>query len=88
MFSSAWNDKSVADGKAHRALRTRVVSKGDIEAAIQNQKELVGVFVDMPHVFPLDVRDSHVVVVDLCDDSRAVDLIERGQGVAEIDGNA
>ena len=62
------------------------VAERDAELAADHEKELVGVVVSVPDVLPPGVRDTDVVVVDLADDPRAVDLVELGERGLDIHG--
>jgi hypothetical protein len=58
----------------------------DVELAVKDQEELVGVAVHVPEVLALRVRDPDVVVVHAGHDPRAVDIVEGGQRLGQIDG--
>ena len=59
----------------------------DVEPAVEDEEELVGVGVDVPHVVARGVGDPHVVVVDPGHDARTVDLLERRQRLGQVDGS-
>jgi hypothetical protein len=56
-----------------------------LEPAVEHQKELVGIFVDVPHMLALGVGDPYVVLVHSGDDPGTVDVVEPRKGLTEID---
>ncbi len=68
------------------ALLAGPVAKNDVKAAVENEEELVGVVVGMPHVVAERVGDADVVVVHRRDDTWAVELVERGEGLSQVHG--
>jgi len=69
--------EGVAGPEHDRGLCAVGSAHGDVELAVEDQEEPVGVLVDMPHVLALRVRDAHVVVHP-GHDPRAVDVVEPG----------
>jgi hypothetical protein len=57
-----------------------------VEFTVEDEEEFVGVVMDVPEVLTVGMGDPDVVIIDLADDPRAVDLIERRQRLGEIDG--
>jgi hypothetical protein len=62
------------------------IAKTNSELAVDHEEELIGVVVLMPHVLSLDLRNSHVVVVDPPNNARAPLFIERGECCGKVDG--
>lgn len=60
------------------------VSKFDMEGTIEDEEKLVSVVMRVPQVLAKSVSYPHVVVVHRGHDARAVDVIERGEGVVQI----
>ncbi|GAB3838896.1 hypothetical protein GCM10027610_043670 [Dactylosporangium cerinum] len=83
MFDAARHDERVALGEGHGVLAVLVADR-DVEPAVQDEEELVGVFVHVPDVLAQGVRDAHVVVVDPGHDPRAVHVVEGGQGLGQV----
>jgi len=48
-----------------------------VELTVENQEEFVGFFVDVPEMLTLGMGDPDVVIIDLADDSRTVDVVKR-----------
>ncbi len=59
---------------------------GDVELAVEDEEEFVGVFVDVPEVLTSGMRDPNVVIIDLGNDSRAVYVVKRLECLGQIDG--
>ena len=53
------------------------IPHGDVELTVENQEEFVGFFVDVPEMLSLGMGDPDVVIIDLADDSRTVDVVKR-----------
>src|SRR5687768_5261973 len=68
------HDEDVTALQRNGALLAAGLAQRDVEPAIQDEEELVGVGVHVPHVVTLRVGDLHVVVVDAGDDAGTVDL--------------
>jgi hypothetical protein len=71
MFHSSRNYKDVTSLQADGPRAAVCIPDAYVELAVQNEEELVGVVVDVPHVLALHFGDSYVIVVDACDDVRA-----------------
>nr|pir hypothetical protein SCGD3.04 - Streptomyces coelicolor [Streptomyces coelicolor] len=61
------------------------LAQGDVQCAVEDEEELVGVVVHVPDVLALDLRDADVVVVDGGDDTGAPLLGEGGEGGGQGD---
>ena len=70
--------------ESDRRLAAVGTSQRDVEFAVQDEEELVGVLVDVPDVLALGVGDADVIVVDTCHDARAVDVVERPEGAVHV----
>lgn len=86
MLHSSRNDEDVASMQVNGPRAAVRVPKGDVEVAVQNQEELVGVVVDVPDMLALHLGDSNVIVVDARDDARAPQVVERLERGIEIEG--
>jgi hypothetical protein len=71
MLYSSRNDEDVAAMQVDGPCAAVGISKANVEVAVQNEEELVGVVVDMPDMLALHFGDSYVVVIDSRDDARA-----------------
>jgi hypothetical protein len=57
-----------------------------MELTVEDEEEFVGVFVDVPQVLTSGVGDPDVVIIDLADDSRAVDIVKRLEALTRFTG--
>ncbi len=62
-----------------------VISKGDVEPASEDEEELIGLLVSMPHMIAERVRDPHVVVVHRGHNPRTIDIVKRAECLVEVD---
>ena len=69
-------DERVALAQRDGGLAAVSIADGHIELAVEDQEELVGVFVYVPQVLALGVGHANVVVVHAGDDPRTVNLVE------------
>jgi len=81
------HDVGVAGAQHHRGFAAIGIADSDVELAVQDEKELIGVLVDVPDVFAQRMCDPYVVVVHPSHDPRAVDVVEGGQGRGQVDGS-
>jgi hypothetical protein len=79
------DDEGVALAQDDRVLGF-AVAQVDLELAVEDEEELVGVLVHVPHVLAGGVGDLDVVVVHPGHDPRAVDLVEGRQCRGEVHG--
>jgi aminoglycoside/choline kinase family phosphotransferase len=61
------------------------LAQPDAQVPVQEEEELVGTVVGVPHVLAADLGHAHVVVVDPGDDARTPQLVEGGQRVPQVD---
>ena len=85
MFDSLRDDEGVPLDEVDQCFGSVAVTDRDVEDSVEDEEELVGVVVAMPHVVAQGVCDPYVVVVHAGDDARAVHLIEAVQRSREID---
>ena len=85
MFDSLRHDEGVPLDEVDQCFGSVAVTDRDVEDSVEDEEELVGVVVAMPHVVAQGVCNPHVVVVHASDDARAVHLIEALQRLREID---
>ena len=85
MLRTFRHDERVSLAQRDGGLAAVSIADGHIELAVEDQEELVGVVVDVPDVFALDLGDPDVLVVDVRDDARAPQRVEGGQGPGEGD---
>ncbi len=85
MFGAPRDNEDVTLAECHGPLGVVGVADGHVELAVENQKEFIGVLMDVPHMLTECLGDAHVVVVYSRNDPRAVDLVERRQGLLEVD---
>ncbi len=76
----------VALGEMNRRLDSGRVAQRDVEDTIEDEEELIGVGVGVPHVFAQRVGDPHVVVVHRGHDSWTPHIVKRGEGLVKVDG--
>lgn len=69
-------DEHVALAQRDGGLAAVSIADCHIELAVEDQKELVGVFVYVPHVLALGVGHANLVIVHAGDDPRTVRLVE------------
>jgi hypothetical protein len=79
------DDERVPRTQDHRGLGPVGVPDRDVELAVEYEEELVGVLVDVPQMVAEGVRYPYVLVVHPGHDPRAVDLVEGGEGVVQVD---
>src|SRR5262245_26356810 len=80
MFSTAWDDEQLALPQVQRA-----VSELDLELALEDEEEVVGVRMAVPDELALDLDHLDLVVVHRRDDARREALVEERQLLREID---
>jgi hypothetical protein len=68
------------------AFVASLVAESNVEVAIEHEKELVCVVVDVPDVLALRLGDSDVVVVHGGNDARAVGLVEGLERSRQVHG--
>jgi hypothetical protein len=64
VFNAAWNNEELASFELHHP-----VSKMDIQTALQNEEQLVLVFMPVPDEFAVKLYKLDVLTVELADDS-------------------
>src|SRR5664279_9020 len=74
MLHAARYDEHVARREINRSI-----AKLHAEGAAMDEKELVLVLVMMPVEGALDLRDLHVLPIELADDSRTPVIVDRGE---------
>ncbi len=84
VFHSSRHDEGVALTQRDGRLIAGGAAQFDVEGAVEDEEELVGVVVGVPHVLSPGVRDSHVVVIDGGDDPGAPHIIERDQCLVQV----
>lgn len=85
MFDSLRDDEGVPLDEVDQCFGSVAVTDRDVEDSVDDQEELVGVVVAMPHVVAQGACNPYVVVVHASDDARAVHLIEAVESFREID---
>jgi hypothetical protein len=85
VLDASGDHENVPRAQAHGPL-TIAVAQRDVELAVDDEEELIGVVVRVPDVLAAGMGDPDVVVVDPADDARAVDVAEAGQRLAQADG--
>ncbi len=85
MFDSLRDDEGVALDEMDGRFDAVDVTDRDVEGSVEDEEELVGVVVAVPHVITQGVRNPYVVVVHAGDDPRAVHLVEARQSGGQVD---
>ena len=85
MSNAFRDDKGIPFTEHHRVLRTVATAHCNVEPPVEHQEELVGVFVDVPHMVTLGMGDTDVVVVHPSNDAGTPDRDKRGQGLVQVD---
>src|SRR5262249_33170257 len=80
------HDEYVALVEHDGGLAAVGAAQRDVEPAVEDEEELVGLVVDVPDVLAPGVGDPDVVVVHAGHDPRAVDVVERRQGPGQVHG--
>lgn len=79
------HDKRVALPKLDHPLPAPRIAQCEVKAAVENEEELVCVVVGMPDLLSLRVGDLDGVIVHASHDSRAVEVVEGCQRLAQVD---
>ena len=75
----------VDDEELARSEHDVAVAELDRQLALDDEEEVVRVGMRVPDELALDLRELHLVVVDVRDDLRREDLVEPGEGLCEVD---
>lgn len=84
MHGAFRNNEDLAFGQLDCAFTVSVADR-DVESSVEDEEELVGVLMAVPHVLAKRVGDANVIVVHSRHDARAVHLTERTECPFEID---
>lgn len=85
VLDTTWHDKRVALPKLDHAFAALRIAQCEVKVTVENEEELVGVVVDVPDLVSPRVGDLDGVIVHACHDSRAVEVVEGCERLAQVD---
>ena len=85
MLEATRNDEGIPRPESDRRLDAPRVAHRDVQRAVDDQEELVGVLVHVPDVIAAGFGDLDVVRVHAAGDPRAVEVVELRQRLPDVD---
>ena len=76
MLGALRNDEGVAFAQHDGRFAAFGIPHSDVELTVEDEEEFVGFFVDVPDMLTLGMGDPDVIIIDLADDSRTVDVVK------------